>query len=144
MNYEMLNKKHVTGAAHAFALLARHHRVYPFDYREAGALARMENYRTAGGPELDPNRTPAMKSPDKTSLVIGCCEPSSHRARAVPDGTLAIPNCTCRYVKLGPGEMLHRSFDDPQLNLAEWSLSSCITRIARSAGSVCARAHVAL
>jgi hypothetical protein len=73
-----------------------------------------------------------MASPEDTSLVIGCCEPSSHRAQSVLDGTLSIPDCSIRFVKLGPGEMLLRSFADPELNVAELSLSSYVTRMARN------------
>jgi 4,5-dihydroxyphthalate decarboxylase len=64
-------------------------------------------------------------------LAIGCCEPSSHRATAVLDGTLAIPGCTSRFVKLGPGEMLFRAFEDPELNVAELSFSNYVTRTVR-------------
>jgi 4,5-dihydroxyphthalate decarboxylase len=72
-----------------------------------------------------------MTQIEPTPLVIGCCAPSAQRAMAVLDGTLLIPDCTTRFVQLGPGEMLLRPFTDSELNVAELSLSGYVSRVAR-------------
>ena len=72
-----------------------------------------------------------MNETATTSLVIGCCEPSSHRAKALLEGSLPVPGCTTRFVRLGPGEMLLRAFADTELNVAELSLSNYVSRVAR-------------
>lgn len=82
-----------------------------------------------------------------TTVVIGCAEESANRAAALlgtpavhsdgqlrertPAPVLEMGGLTVRYVPLKRGDMLQRAFSDPELDVAELSLSDYVRRVAR-------------
>src|SRR4051794_19250817 len=64
----------------------------------------------------------------KIQLVVGYGTQIVERVRPLMEGDVEIEGCVARYVPLAPGEMLIRSFEDPEFNLAELSLSNYVTR----------------
>ena len=72
-----------------------------------------------------------MSVPKTIPLVIAYGEKAYEQTKALIDGTVQIENCRTTFVPLAPGEMLVRSFEDPEFNVAELSLSNYVIRRAR-------------
>jgi 4,5-dihydroxyphthalate decarboxylase len=64
-------------------------------------------------------------------LVIAYGNLVHDQTKALIDGEVTIEGCSLSFVQLVAGEMLFRSFNDPQFNIAELSLSNYIARRAR-------------
>ena len=62
---------------------------------------------------------------EKISLVIACAD--NKRTHPLVDGSVGVENCTVAFRKLVSGEMYARSFEDPEFNVAELSLSNYVT-----------------
>ncbi len=69
-----------------------------------------------------------MNQPAKTALTIAYGRPVEDRIKALMNGAVRIEGCSVRFVPLMPGEMLFRSFNDPEFNVAELSLSNYVMR----------------
>lgn len=63
--------------------------------------------------------------PDAIKLTIASDE--YEFMRPMREGAVKIPGCSTEFVKLKPGEMTKRAFDDPQFDVAELSIAQYIT-----------------
>ena len=64
-------------------------------------------------------------------LVIAYGNLVYDQTKALIDGSVAVDGCSLSFVQLVAGEMLFRSFEDPEFNIAELSLSNYVARRAR-------------
>jgi 4,5-dihydroxyphthalate decarboxylase len=62
-------------------------------------------------------------------LVIATSSHQQGLVQALVDGRVALPGCEARFVSLTPGDsvLLTRTFDDPEFNVAELSLSKYVS-----------------
>ncbi len=64
---------------------------------------------------------------DTTSLVIACGDQVYEQHLPLFTDKERVEGCTVQFARLGPGEMLFRSFEEPAFNVAELSLSNFVS-----------------